>query len=56
MTNVPIGATVTITALEDGTYTLTVDFSEWNAVDGTAYLFKGGYEYMWVVSQEEWSI
>ena len=56
MNNVPEGAVVTVGQAENGTYTVTVDFSDWNDINSTAYMFKGGYEYMWVVSEEGWSL
>ena len=54
--NVPTGAAVTVTLEPDGTYTVLVDFSEYNQITDIAYCFKGGYEYMWVTAIKEWSI
>lgn len=55
-TNVPIGVAVTVTEETDDTYTILVDFSEYNKIADIAYCFKGGYEYMWVTATKEWSI
>lgn len=54
--NVPTGAAVTVSQESDGTYTVIIDFSEYNVIADIAYCFKSGYEYMWVTATKEWSL
>ena len=44
----------TVEQANDGTYTVSVSFELLNEMTIKPYLFKGGYEYNWVISSEEW--
>ncbi|MBP3705626.1 MAG: hypothetical protein J6J13_00035 [Clostridia bacterium] len=54
--NVPPKSTVTVTQESDGSYTVKVDFSNYNLTSGVPYYFKSGYKYMWVTATKEWSL
>ncbi len=45
---------VTVTQQANGNYSVTVSLTELNQVAATPYCFKGGYEHVWLITDEGW--